>query len=70
MAGMIIDWFQGVYVLTEVKGNMAVIDMHSILWWHSSSSAWECLTAANTTHYLRNLCSVQSNSFPLFSGVD
>lgn len=45
MAVMIILWFQGVYLLTEVEQNVAVIEMHSSLGWHSSGSAWECRTA-------------------------
>lgn len=69
VAVIIIHWIQGVYLLTEVEENVAVIDKHSSLGWHSSSSVWECLTAAKPAHYLRNRCSVQNDCFPLFSAV-
>lgn len=52
---MIIHYFQGVYLLTEVEENVAVIEVHSSLGWQSSGSVWECLTAAETARYLRNL---------------
>lgn len=31
---MIIRWFQGVYLLTEVEENSAIIDMRSSSGWH------------------------------------
>ncbi len=45
---------------------MAVIDVHSSLGWQSSGFAWECLTAVKKAHYLRNMCSLQNDYFPLY----